>query len=63
MNLAKNRNDSGELLTIQQMCQLSNLGQTTVRRLAEESKSARRIGRCYRINQKQFFEYIETMYS
>lgn len=63
MNLARNRDNDGELLTIQQMCQLSNLGQTTVRRLAEESKSVRHIGRAYRINRKKFFEYIETMYS
>lgn len=63
MNLAKNRNENGELLTIQQTCQLSNLGQTMVRQLAEESGAVRRIGRSYRINKKIFFEYIEMMYA
>lgn len=63
MNLAKNRNENGELLTIQQTCQLSNLGQTMVRQLAEKSGATRRIGRSYRINKKIFFEYIETMYA
>lgn len=63
MNLAKNRNENGELLTVQQTCQLSNLGQTMVRQLAEESMAVRRIGRSYRINKKIFFEYIETMYA
>lgn len=63
MNLAKNRNVDGELITIEQTCQLSNLGTATVRRLAEESKSVRRIGRNYRINRKIFFDYIEQVYA
>ena len=63
MNLAKNRNENGELLTIQQTCQLSNLGVTTVRRLAEESGAVRRIGRSYRVNKKIFFEYIENVFA
>lgn len=63
MNLAKNRDENGELVTIQQMCQLSNLGQTMVRRLAEESGSTRKIGRNYRINKKIFLAYIEKMYA
>lgn len=63
MNLAINRNNEGELLTIQQVCQLSNLGQTAVRQLAREAGADRKIGRSYRINRKKFFEYIEKMYS
>lgn len=63
MNLAKNRNIEGELLTLEQTCQLTNLGKATVRQLAEESESVRRIGRSYRINRKIFFDYIENVYA
>ena len=63
MNALQNKNSTGELLTLTQVCELSNLGTTTVRQLAEESRAVRRIGRSYRINKKIFFEYIETMYA
>lgn len=63
MNALQNRNSTGELLTLTQVCELSNLGATTVRRLAEESKAVRKIGRSYRINKKIFLAYIETMYA
>ena len=58
MNALQNKNSTGELLTLTQVCELSNLGATTVRRLAEESKSVRHIGRAYR-----FFQHIEKMYA
>ncbi len=63
MNALQNKNSTGELLTLTQVCELSNLGATTVRRLAEESKSVRHIGRAYRINRKIFFQHIEKMYA
>lgn len=53
----------GELITLYQACEAANLGETTVRRLAEESKAVRKIGRSYRINRKIFFNYIEKIYS
>lgn len=57
-------NDAGgELITLYQACEAANLGTATVRRLAEESKAVRRIGRSYRINRKIFFDYIENAYS
>ncbi|MDE7433197.1 MAG: helix-turn-helix domain-containing protein [Lachnospiraceae bacterium] len=59
MNLAKNRNKAGVLITLAQACQESNLGSNTVRRLAEESGAVRKIGKCYRINRVVFFDYIE----
>lgn len=59
MNAQKNRNKEGELLTLPQTCEESNLGMATVRRLAEEAGAVRRIGRCYRINRKIFFDFIE----
>lgn len=63
MNALKNRDENGELITLEQTCQSSNLGVTTVRRLAAEAGAVRKIGKCYRINRKIFFEFIETMYS
>ncbi len=63
MNLSKNRNINGELITLEQACELSNLGKTVVRRLASESNASRKIGAAYRINKKVFFDYIEKMYA
>lgn len=56
-------NTQGELLTVAQMAEVSNLGVTTVRKVAEEAQAIRRIGRCYRINKGVFLNYIEQMYS
>ncbi len=63
MNLAKNRNQDGVLITLTQACQEANLGATTVRRLAEESHAVRKIGKIYRIKKKVFFDYIEKEYA
>lgn len=63
MNALKNCNQYGELITLPQTCEESNLGMATVRRIAEEAGAVRRIGRCYRINRKIFFDFIEQMYS
>ncbi len=37
MNLAKNRNQDGTLITLTQVCQESNFGATAVREIAEEA--------------------------
>lgn len=63
MNRLENKNQNGELLTLNQVCELSNLGTTTVRKLADEAGAVRKIGRSYRIKKTIFFEYIEAMYS
>lgn len=63
MNKLEHGNKNGELLTINQACELSNLGVSTVRNIADEAGAVRKIGRCYRIKKDRFFEYIETMYS
>lgn len=63
MNFAKNRDENGELITVQQACMLSNLGSNTVRKLAEESKAVRKIGKSYRIKKSVFFDYIESEYA
>lgn len=63
MNALKHRNAWGELITVQQASELSNLGVNTVRRLAEEAGAVRRIGKSYRINRQKFLEHIELIYS
>lgn len=63
MNKPTNRNTTGRLLTVQQAAEASNLGLATTRRIAEESGSIRRIGRCVRINSEIFFDFIEKIYS
>lgn len=63
MNKLQNRSFSGELITTLQACELSNLGRSTVRKIAEEAGAVRKIGKCYRINQKKFFDYIEANYA
>lgn len=63
MKKSEIENKFGDLLKINQVCELSNLGATTVRRLAEESGSVRKIGRSYRIKKSIFFDYIEKEYT
>lgn len=63
MNKPTNRSYEGKLLTVQQAAEASNLGLATTRKIAEESGSVRRIGRCVRINSEIFFNYIEEHYA
>lgn len=63
MNALKNRSYDGVLLTVEQTSYLSNLGETMVRKLAEEAGAVRKIGRCYRIHKATFFDYIEKLYA
>ena len=51
------------MVTVEQMAETSNLGVSTVRRIAEEAQAVRRIGRIYRINRRVFLNYIEQIYS
>ena len=60
MRSGTRRNMDGELLSIEQVCQLANLGLNSVRKIAEESGAVLKIGRAYRINRKVFFDYIEA---
>lgn len=63
MNRTRTGNPNGVLLTVEQMADLTNLGTATIRRLAEESGSARKIGRCYRVHREKLLAYIEREYS
>lgn len=63
MKKGQHRNLEGELVTVDQMAEITNLGTNTIRRLAQEAKAVRKIGKNYRIKRKVCLEYIETMYS
>lgn len=63
MNKSEHRNQNGELITLLQACEDSNLGSSTVRRLASEAGAVRKIGRNYRIKRDVFFSYIDSMYA
>ena len=56
-------NAQGELVTVNQMAEISNLGVSTIRKVAEEANAVRRIGRCYRINKRVFLDYVEQIYA
>ena len=63
MNTPKSRSsDKAVLLTVEQVCDLVNLGATTVRKIAKESGAERKIGRSYRVHKTMFFDYIERLY-
>ena len=49
----------GDLVTLNQMCEVTNLGSSTVRRLASEAAAVRKIGKSYRINRRIFLDYVE----
>ena len=63
MNRAEFRNNFGELITVNQACELVNLGRTKVRQLAEESGAAVKIGASYRIKRKVFLTFIDQNFS
>lgn len=63
MKELKKNNNVGELVTLKQMCELSNLGMNRVRILAEESGALRKIGKSVRVKPKVFFDYIDKEYS
>ena len=63
MELLKNRNVNGDVITIQQTQEITNLGQSTIRKLAKESGAERKIGRSYRIKKTVLLDYIDKMFS
>lgn len=63
MNRLERRNKDGELITLVQACEITNLGSSTVRKLADESGAVRKIGRSYRIKKSLFLNHIEKEYA
>lgn len=62
MNKIEKNNSLGDLVTLNQMCEATNLGSSTVRRLASEAAAVRKIGKSYRINRRIFLDYVEKIY-
>ena len=62
MNLAKNRNQNGKLLTYQQTAEKSNMGINTVMKLAKESGALIKVGRIARVDWNTFYEHIISVY-
>ena len=57
-----NQNQYGEIVTDKQAAERLNLGTTTVRKLAKESKSELKIGTSYRININKLINYVLENY-
>lgn len=62
MNALKNRNADGKLLTYQQVAENSNIGLSTVTRLARESGALVKIGRISRVDWDTFYSYVKNVY-
>ena len=62
MRKSENRSADGEFLTITQTAQKSNLGTTTVRKIARESNSLLKIGGCSRIRWDKFYAFVCQTY-
>lgn len=62
MNKSKIRNSKGELLTYQQTAEKSNIGISTVVKLARESGALIKIGRIARVDWNIFYSYIVSVY-
>ena len=62
MNMSTNRNLDGELLSLDQMCEILNLGRTTTCTMAKEARAVRKIGRSFRIKKSVLLDYIEQNY-
>lgn len=63
MNAGKYRNEYGELITLPQTAELSNLGMNTVRKIAQEADAIVRINKSVRVKRRKFFDYIDEKYA
>lgn len=64
MHKADNRNYDGDLLTIQQACERTNLGRVTLMRIAKEAGAIRRIGnQIVRVDRGLLLKHINNEYA
>lgn len=63
MNFSRTNNLQGELITLDQACALTNLGQTKIRKLAAEAGAVMKIGKSYRIKKRVLLDFLDDMYS
>lgn len=62
MNKGNKRSINGELLTLDQTCEVFNLGASTIRRLAKECGAEIKIGRACRYVKDEMSKYILMEY-
>ena len=62
MQQPKHRNKEGELLTVAQAAEQTNLGTGTIRRLAAESNAVIKIGASLRIDMPKLMKHIRINY-
>lgn len=60
MKKREHQNAFSEIGTLEQAAERTNLGMTTVRKLANECGAALKIGRSYRINIPKLIDYLCT---
>ena len=56
------RKDNGYTISLDQLAAQLNVGKATARKIAEESNSVVRIGRCYRILREKALDYVSREY-
>ncbi len=59
MNTIGTKNVNGELINLNQACEITNLGANTIRNLAAEAGAVRKIGKSYRIKKEILLNYID----
>lgn len=63
MNTIRIENVNGELINLNQACEITNLGANTIRKLAAEAGAVRKIGKSYRIKKEVLLNYIDENYT
>ena len=63
MNTIGIKNLNGELINLNQACEITNLGANTIRKLAAEAGAVRKIGKSYRIKKEVLLNYIDENYT
>ena len=56
------KKDNGYTISLDQLAEQLNVGKATARKIAEESGSVVRIGRCYRVLREQALDYVSREY-
>ena len=62
MNKRIHENENGCFVTVPQLCNVINLGRTTVMNLAKESGSLIRIGGAVRVDREKFLSFVRQNY-
>lgn len=63
MYKSKHYSISGELLTLEQAANITNLGIATIRKLVKESGAGLKIGKSFRVDRQKLLDYIRQFKS